>query len=159
MKTRNFFVKGNQVVNIINGRYGKYANYYGNSSEKKMLGYGFEIKALTDDEVSNLKAIGRQELEAQLAKEQAIKLANRAQQVEICLNSEPLTVGDGNNLWTSVTNIGGGMEEAYHGCGQITAYISEGKIIAFHYGFEQPINVPVGAQPIQCEVSCHQILF
>ena len=51
------------------------------------------------------------------------------------------------------------MIEAYGGCGKGTAYVIEGNVIAFHYGYEQPTNAPVNCEVIRVELSGTQICF
>ncbi len=158
MRTKLYFKKKNQIVDLLKGRYGNYAKFFGNSSEKKMQELGFEIVSLTREEVLNYNKLHTLEQEdiKKLAYNQ--KMQERAEQVSICLKSEPLEIGDGNHLWGAITSITGDMQEAYHGCGKITAYLKDGKIIAFHYGYERPDNAPT-CEAIKCEVSGMQILF
>ena len=99
-------------------------------------------------------------LEAQAeANRRAIEIERRAKQVDLCLASEPIVIGEGNNLWLHVTDLVGGHLEAYTGCGLATAYIADGKIIAWHYGNERPSNAPACDYVQLCEVSCTQMLF
>lgn len=155
---KTYFKRNNELVAILRGRYGRYANYCGNTSEKKMGEMGFEIVSLTREDAEECHKLFKQEKEEIMCKGYEEEMKERANQINICLNSEPLEVGQGNALWGSITNITGSMKDAYKGCGKISAYIKDGKIIAYHYGHRQPDNAP-DCECIQCEVSCFQILM
>lgn len=158
--SKQYFVSRTEIHAAINGHYGLYARIDGyNYSEKKLTKWGYELRSLTDDEVNSIMA-EQKAIEAQAeANRRAIEVERRAKQVDLCLASEPLEIGEGNNLWLHVTDLVGGHLEAYTGCGLATAYIADGKIIAWHYGNERPANAPVCDYVQLCEVSCTQMLF
>lgn len=160
MRTKRYFVKKNgENYPVISGRFGDYCKKNGfNHSEKDMRELGFEIQELTVEQAKELNekyAAWQSEMNA-AAREREMQL--RKQSVEICLNCEPLEIGEGNHLWNHITDISEEMGEAYHGCGKGTAYIKDGKIIAFHYGYDRPDNAP-SAETKQVEFSSFQILF
>lgn len=160
MRTKRYFVNeyGKNHL-VISGRYGSYCKINGcNFSEKEMQELGYEIQDLTADQATELTekfAAWQRKISIEA---RAREMEQRKLSVEICLKAEPLEIGEGNHLWQHITTISKQMEEAYHGCGRGTAYIKDGKIIAFHYGFEQPENAPV-AKAICVELSAHQILY
>ena len=158
--SKQYFVSKTSIIPAINGRYGLYGklNRF-NYSEKDFAKMGYELRSLTDDEVNDVMAAQKAFAAKAKANSRALELEVRAKQVEICLASEPLAIGEGNNLWLHITDLEGGHREAYSGCGLATAYIADGKIIAWHYGNERPANAPVCDYVQLCEVSCSQILF
>lgn len=160
MKTKRYFVNGNGENHLaISGRYGEYCKIKGiNYSVKEMQKLGFEIQDLTSEQAKDLsEKFAAWKCEAAAA-EHEHEMQERKRCVEICLNCDPLEIGEGNHLWNHITDISEEMGEAYHGCGKGTAYISDGKIIAFHYGYSHPDNAPE-AEAIQVEFSSYQILF
>lgn len=158
--SKQYFVSTTEITPAINGRYGLYAKRNGyNYSERELLKAGFELRTLTDEEVSTIAAEQKAALEQARANRQAIELERRAKQVELCLADEPIAIGKGNDLLSHVTDLTGNHLEAYAGCGKATAYITDGKIIAWHYGNERPANAPACDYVQLCEVSCSQLLF
>lgn len=160
MNTKRYFVKNNgENYPAISGRFGDYCKRNGfNYSTKDMLAAGFEIQNLTTDQVKELNERYNAFQDRIKEEEHQREMQERERNVEICLNCEPLEIGEGNHLWTHITDITEGMKEAYHGCGKGTAYIKDGKIIAFHYGYDKPVNAPK-AEFIYVDFSCYQILF
>lgn len=158
--SKQYFVSTREITPAINGRYGLYAKRNGyNYSERELLKSGFELRTLTDEEVSTIVAEQKAALEQARANYRAIELERRAKQVELCLAGYPIAIGEGNDLWFHVTDLTGNHLEAYTGCGKATAYIADGKIIAWHYGEEHPANAPACDYVQLCEVSCAQLLF
>lgn len=158
--SKQYFVSTTEITPAINGRYGLYAKRNGyNYSERELLKSGFELRTLTDEEVSTIVADQKAALERAMANRRAIELERRAKQVELCLAGNPIAIGEGNDLWSYVTDLTGNHLEAYTGCGKATAYIADGKIIAWHYGDERPANAPACDYVQLCEVSCAQLLF
>lgn len=168
MATKQYFKRGNQITEVVNGRYGSYARFspYGlgmsNYSEKRMLEDGYEIVSLTKEEATALNEAHRQEVDARNRAEYEQKMADRFDQVTTCLASAPIEIVSnegGSRFVSAVANIKGGMEEAYHGCGKCTAYVKDGMVIAFHYGYDSPSNAPTDCNAVRCECSCYQICF
>lgn len=158
--SKQYFVSATNILPAINGRYGIYAKINGyNYSEKNLTEMGYELRSLTADEVNNIMAAQKALVAQAEANRRAIEIERRAKQVELCLSDEPLAIGEGNTLWLHITDLAGGHLEAYAGCGLATAYIADGKIIAWHYGDEHPANAPACDYVQLCEVSCSQILF
>lgn len=158
--SKQYFVSATETTPVIAGRYGAYARINGyNYSEKQMIKWGFEVRTLTTDEVNAIMAEQKARLADIKANEEAMEMARRAKQVELCLAGEPLAIGEGNQYWTAITKLEANHLEAYTGCGSATAYITDGKIIAWHYGNRRPANAPECDYAQQCEVSCTEILF
>lgn len=158
--SKQYFISKTTILPAINGRYGLYAKINGyNYSEKNLTKIGYELRTLTSDEVNNIMAEQKALAAQAKANSRAIEIDRRAKQVELCLAAEPLAIGEGNNLWLHITDLVGGHREAYTGCGLATAYIADGKIIAWHYGIERPANAPACDYVQFCEVSCAQMLF
>lgn len=160
--TRKYFVNAyGKNAPVISGRYGDYCRLRGIAfSEKEMRKLGYEIQELTPEQALKLsEKYAVRQLELGKAEHER-DMQQRKQSVEICLNCQPLEIGQGNIIWEHITTISKEMLDAYHGCGKGTAYIREGKIIAFHYGYNQPENAPTeDAQVVRVEFSCLQILF
>lgn len=159
-KTKNYFVnETGENYPVISGRYGAYCRQGRiNYSEKEMAELGYKIESLTANQVAEYDAKYAAWQKEQREHFQRIEMEKREKDVDICLNSTPLEIGEGNDLWNHITNVSEEMGGAYHGCGKGTAYIRDGKIIAFHNGYNRPANAPE-AEAIQVEFSCYQILF
>ena len=158
--SKQYFVSTSEITPAIKGRYGVYAQRNGlNYSERELRKLGFELRTLTQEEANATIDEMKVAREQARANRRAIELERRATQVELCLAGEPIAIGEGNDLWLHVTNLTGNHREAYTGCGKATAYITDSKIIAWHYGDERPANAPACDYVQLCEVSCSQILF
>ena len=149
MKTsRQVFVKGLQVLTVFSGKYGIYAKINGiNYSENKLIENGYELKVLSLEEIQeieNLKA-----LEIRNAYDR--KIEERFNTIELCLKSAPIVFTECIDLLNS------SMIDAYSGSGKGTAYINGNKLLAFHYGYDQPSNVPQNCEVYRVQLSCHQI--
>lgn len=155
-KKKAYFVNEHgKIFAAINGRYGVYATDRGvNRSEKFMLNYGYNITYLTDAEAAAKSAKYNDYINALRERERNERLQHAADCVKICLESEPLNIGGGNHLFGHITHIVGGAQEAYHGCGEGLAYVKNGQIIAFNYGFERPNNAPIYYEVSGCIVYC-----
>ena len=176
MRTKNiFFNKKNRnnakeskiIVDVISGKYGYYGKYYGsNFSQKKLEKEGFELTNLSLIEIEKIKKLEKKRA-IRIEKERFVKKINdRSKQVEICLNSKPLVIeenpyfGNGSTVVRFCVNLGEtDMIEAYHGCGNGTAYVSDNKLVAFHYGYEAPSNIPTNCENIRVELSGTQVCF
>jgi hypothetical protein len=91
-------------------------------------------------------------------------LKERYEQVDICLKAEPVQVieNEYSNISpvTHVANLSNtDMIKAYKGCGKCTAYVKDGYLVAFHYGYERPDNRPKDCEAIRVEASCTQLCF
>jgi hypothetical protein len=166
MKTSNYYVKGNQLTKVLSGKYGYYAQLNGNVSDKRMIELGFEIKSLNKEQVAKLTEDYRIEQNVLKQKIYDEKMLQRQEQVEICLNSEPIDIianphyGNGFTPVCQVANLSGSkMLEAYYGCAKGTAYVRNNKVVAYHYGYEQPINVPNNCEIFRVDFSCNEICF
>lgn len=160
-KKKAYFVnpKG-EIYAAINGKYGVYAHDRGvNMSEKFMLNCGYNITYLTDAEAAAESAKYNDYINALHERERNERLQYAADCVTKCLEAEPLNIGGGNHLFGHITHIVGGAQEAYHGCGEGLAYVKNGQIIAFQYGFERPNNAPVCDYVQSVIFSCYEILF
>lgn len=93
--------------------------------------------------------------------EKSEKLQERAEQIEICLKSNPIEISQKPKEICLTANLSGTpMIEAYHGCGKGTAYINDKvQLVAWHYGYEQPSNVPPNTSSVKVELSCTQVCF
>lgn len=137
--------------------------YVVNLSAAKLEERGFQLIDLPKEEVKRLEGL-KMKREARIEKRtRELKLQERADAVAVCLAAAPLPVvpnTGGNPFVCSVVNLAGTpMIEAYHGCGKGTAYLSADKLIAFHYGYEQPANAPTGdgIEVLRCELSGTQV--
>lgn len=158
--SKTYFVGTFETLAAINGRYGLYAKSGRvNLSEKFLLSHGYELRELTDSEYNAVVAEQSQRIADLRKQEREQEMAFRAKQVELCLASAPLAIGEGNALWQSVTSLEGGHLEAYTGCCDGTAYVSDAKIIAWHRGNEAPVNAPKDATVIRVVLSGCQILY
>ncbi len=163
-KTTGYFPP---VVNSINGRYGIYAKVNGiNYSDKKMLEDGYEFRDASQEEIAELMSDWKNyHIELQKGFQHQ-KLQDRQDQINVCLTCEPISItpneyyGNGLTPVTDVCNLSGTkMIEVYQGCGKGTAYIRENRLVAFHYGYEQPNNVPTDCNVVRVEMSCTQVCF
>ena len=148
------------IYAVLNGKYGVYAKDRGvNMSEKTMLSYGYTIQYLTNAEAAAESTRYNDYLKALRERDRIERLRLAAECVKICLEAEPLNIGGGNHLFGHITHIVGGAQEAYHGCGEGLAYVKNGQIIAFHYGFARPNNAP-NCDYVQSVIfSCYEICF
>lgn len=170
MKTQTVFVNRNAnfylpvVVSIMKGRYGSYSQVRGiNRSEKAMIEMGYSIEQLTRDEMIALSSAHRAAKEAQDKVFYDKKMQERFQCVAACLSNTPVEVipnTGGNPFISMVANLSDtDMINQYAGCGKGTAYVIDNKVVAFHYGYEQPSNAPENAIAVKIEFSCTQICF
>ncbi|MCT4602468.1 MAG: hypothetical protein N4A59_06165 [Marinifilum sp.] len=131
-----------------NGPYGYYANSIYSSlkkSEKKMQADGFKLVELTSEESEKLRKLAQKRANRIARKIKENKLKERAEQISKCMQNEPLPIvsNDGGAAEVSeIVNLTGSMLETYQGCGKGTAYVKDGKLIAWHYGYEKPENAP-----------------
>lgn len=170
MKTETVFVNRNAashlpvVVSILSGRYGTYSKVRGiNRSEKAMMEMGYRTERLTDDEMFALAAAHKSEKDAQDKIYHDEKMKERFDCVAECLACEPVSVieNEGGNPYVSmIANLSDtNMIDQYGGCGKGTAYVTDNKVVAFHYGYEQPANAPDNTTAVRIEFSCTQICF
>lgn len=170
MKVQIIFVNRNAdlyspvVVSIMKGRYGSYSQVRGiNRSEKVMMEMGYSIEQLTRDEIIALNTAHRAAKDAQDKLFHDKKMQERFESVAACLTSTPVEVienNGGNTFVSMVANLSGTeMINQYAGCGKGTAYLINDKVVAFHYGYEQPSNAPESAIAVRIEFSCTQICF
>lgn len=170
MKTQTVFVNRESnvlypvVVSILKGRYGSYCQVRGiNRSEKAMMEMGYSIEHLTREEIIALSAAQKAEKDAQDKIYHDKKMKERFDCVAACLSCDPVAIIEndgGNPMVAMVANLGGtSMINQYAGCGKGTAYVSDGKVVAFHYGYEQPANAPENATVVRIGFSCTQICF
>ena len=124
-----------------------------------MLNYGYHIEYLTDAEAAAESAKYNDYIKALNERERVQRLQYAADCVTKCLEAEPLNIGGGNHLFGHITHIVGGAQEAYHGCGEGLAYVKNGQIIAYHYGFERPNNAPSCDYVQSIILSCCEICF
>lgn len=158
--SKTYFVGTFETLAAINGRYGLYAKSGRvNLSEKYLLSHGYQLRELTDSEYNAVVAEQSQRIADLRKREREEEMAYRAKQIELCLASDPLIIGEGNALWRSVTSLEGGHLEAYTGCCDGTAYVSDGKIVAWHRGNEAPANAPEDTTAIRVALSGCQILY
>lgn len=124
---------------------------------------GFQLVELPKEEVDRIKKLQTKRIVRMEARTIAYNLEQRAEAVAKCLRAEPipLQVNEGGNPFVrQVVNLSGTpMIEAYTGCGSGTAYLQSGKLIAYHYGHQQPANAPKGEdiQVRRCELSGTQV--
>lgn len=159
------------IKEAINGRYGMYAQYYGNRSVSSMAKDGFDLVTLTKEEAEKLFGLQKKrynrdqkKLRAEMEAQNECNLNERANQISKCLDSEPLEIevnNGGNPMVSCLSNITGRMIEVYQGLGKATAYVQNNKVIAFHYGHQKPKNAPSwqGVKSHRVELSCTQICF
>lgn len=159
-KKAYFVDEHGKIYPVLNGRYGVYAKIRCvNMSEKFMLNCGYNITYLTDAEAAAESARYNDYVKALSERDRIERLRLAAECVKICLDSEPLNIGGGNHLFGHITHIVGGAKEAYHGCGEGLAYVKNGQIIAFHYGFARPNNAPNCDYVQPVIFSCYEICF
>ena len=171
MKTSMNFVNSNfslllflPILNAKSGKYGRYARVNGiNYSEKRMKELGYDLKAVTKDEISKINSDFRIFNIAVMEEDRQAKLSDRFKQVETCLDSDPVEIVKNEYATSPVAFVANlkdsGMIDAYHGCGKGTAYMKEGYVIAFHYGYEKPENAPTDCESAKVELSCAQVCF
>lgn len=155
------------VFQAHHGSYGYYAqSTYIKKSKKRMEKEGFILVEEQDERVSKLNSLSRKR-KARLEKIwKEKKLKERAIQIELCLKTAAIPIqeneyfGNGLTPVKSVVNLAGtSMIEAYTGCGKGTAYVRKNKLVAFHYGYDQPSNAPLNTEIHKVELSSTQICF
>lgn len=163
MRTSLYFRLDTELYKAYVGRWGVYARYYGsNESEKKMLARGYVLEHLTAVEAAEYNRLNEEKRKRAAEEYRAEELKKRFKQVEICLKSDPLPIVPNsfpNPFVPYLAKISDGMLEAYHGCGKGTAYIRDNKVIAYHYGYEYPNNIPSSTYAVKVELSCTEICF
>lgn len=166
MTTKNYLIYTNQIgfpviLPVLKGKYGSYTKMNGfNRSIKYALDLGYKEENLSKEEIMQVEKnheIFRNDF---FAKQEILKLKEREEQVQLCLDSEPVEISlKENEICLTVDLSGTKMIEAYHGCGKGTAYTKEGKLIAFHYGYQQPTNAPIDCIVAKVVMSCTQVCF
>jgi hypothetical protein len=91
-------------------------------------------------------------------------MKERQEQVAICLKAAPVEIIENKyrdiSRVTHVANLSNtAMIDAYRGCGKCTAFVKDGNLIAFHYGYEKTDNAPKDCEAIRVEASCTQLCF
>lgn len=135
-----------------------------NYSEKKMKADGWQLMSINHDEFESLIQLELQISQAIQEQYTKQKLQQRADQINICLKSAPIKIeaNIGGSLFVSaVANLSGtSMFEAYQGSGKGTAYVNgSNELVAFHYGYEQPENIPANCKAVRVHLSATQICF
>ena len=141
-------------------RYGIYYSVNGLTySENRIKDFGFKEFELTKEQIKRIERKNAKILLMDAIEYNKAKMADRKKQVEICLNSSPVEISTKEGQICPTANLADTpMIEAYHGCGKGTAYIKEGKVIAWHYGHEKPDNAP-DCENVHVDLSCTQICF
>lgn len=158
MRKSNYFQKANYLVSAKNGKYGYYTTINGiNYSEKALSNKGYTFVTLTRDEAQIIENLhyAEKESESDFIYEQ--KMLDRTNQIKECLKSNPLPIEmiEGNRCATvTLTDT---FLSHYDGCGKGTAYVVDGFVVAWHYGYEAPMVL--NAKSVQVMLSCSQICF
>jgi hypothetical protein len=152
MHTKQYFTREEPVAILpaFSGKWGPFAKVERglNLSEKKLEERGYVLKYLTPEEAQSYY----QRVNAQLDEQRAMELLDRAAQVALCLTCPPVPIFDG------IAKLKGEpMRDAYHGCGKGTAYIQDGFVVAFHYGYARPENAP--GEGCKVMLSGNEIVF
>lgn len=91
---------------------------------------------------------------------EADKMRQRADAIAHCLNCNPVEISQKNGEICETANLSDSqMIEVYKGCGKGTAYLRGSNVVAWHYGYQQPDNVPTDVQSVAVVLSCTQICF
>lgn len=158
-----YFQKNNEIFPVLNGKWGQYCKKgRTNFSTKTMQELGYQIVDINKEQAEAISNQLRADIALQNQQYFNSKLENRYNAVNICLLSKPVKIvknSGENTLVTHVANLGeSGMIEAYEGCGKGTAYIKDNMVIAFHYGYDKPVNAP-NLESVKVELSCTQLCF
>lgn len=168
MKTSNYFVKRNSqsedlasAIAVISGKYGNYARINGiNWSEKELAKFNYTIEPLTKNEYNEIISNWKNKIAENVSEYEAQKLYDRSIQIDVCLASAPIEISLKESEICLTANLSNTkMIEAYHGSGKGTAYTKDGKLIAFHYGYQQPDNAPKDCIVAKVMMSCTQVCF
>jgi len=152
------------ILNIRKGPHGEYAYFqYENISMSMTKALErYDIKNLTTEQISKIEAEHKALHDKMQAEFYEQKMKERFNCVESCLVCAPLLIELNPNAEQSgipaIAKIDGEMAKNYKGIGKGMAYIKEGVVIAFHYGFEQPTNAPK-VQTRRVQFSSHEICF
>lgn len=119
--------------------------------------------------VLNPRTRAYRDLKARIAAQAAARAAHdadmlrgRVEQVAAHLRGRPVPVVTWKGMPSCTETLyRTDLAEGYAGCGKGTAYVADGHVIAWHYGYRMPERwaAPGGAEAVRIMLSCTQIVF